>query len=97
MNPGDIVRCVDDRYSEGRLVKGRMYTVERVRHGQRGYPGTSAVPGNGIGVELYFTPGHPEADGNRWWKSTRFVPVNRKDLETEILAKVADKIMGGVK
>lgn len=93
MNPGDVVRCIDARYSEGRLVDGRVYVVNdsTVRPLQDTTP---EIPMGHCHVRLI---GIDVDKPKEWWKSSRFIPVNRKDLETEILAKVADKIMGGVK
>lgn len=100
MTPNTIVRCIDDRQSEGRLVKGRLYVVSKVWSGETTVDFTPGIPGSGTAIQLYgvWLPsrGGVKAE-NSYWKSSRFTPVNRKDLETELLSKVADKIVGGVK
>lgn len=98
MTPGDIVRCIDARYSEGRLVEGKLYVVRMVLEKSATYARSyySKVNPSDFSIMVWGSsaPGDPNHSEGAW-NNRRFVPVNRKDME--ILAKVADKIMGGVK
>jgi hypothetical protein len=98
MNPGDVVRCIDARYSEGRLVEGKMYVVSEVTGAFMVCINRAPdIAPSSVGVKVWGVKNKPPIPPSTesFWKSSRFVPVNRKDLE--ILSKVADKIMGGVK
>lgn len=93
MTPGTIVICTDARLSEGRLVEGWRYVVERVNCNFEGPDKTNGViPDNGCQITVIGVS--PPWVG--YWKSSRFRPLERKEIEDKVISMIVDKIIGRV-
>ncbi len=96
MKPGDIVICTDARLSEGRLKEGWRYVVSEYQADTSVFDWSKGVvPDDGFVLTLIGTT--PKI--GKWWKSSRFRPLTRKEVEDQVMQKVADKLLktsGGV-
>lgn len=96
MKPGDIVICTDARLSEGRLKEGWRYVVGEVVSLNKLYSGTddTVVPVGNFGVILVGCPSPGDKNfRNGTWKSSRFRPLERKEIEDKVNSVIADKIL----
>lgn len=89
MTPGTIVICTDARLSEGRLVEGWRYPVQEMVYAPFSGTDDRIVPRNEMAIVLV---GCPAPDGGSW-KSSRFRPLERKDVEDKVNRVIADKIL----
>lgn len=96
MEVGQIVICTDARLSEGRLREGWRYVVEEIVPSHMGYAASdnAVIPRGNFGLILVGCPAPGDKNFKEGtWKSPRFRPLTRKEVEDQVNQKIADKIM----
>jgi len=92
MTPGTIVICTDARLSKGLLVEGWRYVVSAVTHDVNRKDRSVGIPDGPCLVQVVGVS-TKENKGELWIKSSRFRPLERKDVEDKVNEKIADEII----
>lgn len=98
MEVGQIVICTDARYSEGRLKEGWRYVVERVWN--KGDVLPIGIICTNTSLSLIGVENTISIPGKYAYKSSRFRPLTRKEVEyrvDEVIASAFIKQITGAK
>ena len=93
MKPGDIIVCTDARFSECRLKEWWRYVVSAVTFDTNKKDASYVVSDGPCLVQLLGVSSWSKYHGDIWFKSSRFRPLERKEIEDKVNSMIADKIL----